>query len=238
MFEDSTFESTGRIRTRSRGWMVAAFLFNGSILLTMILIPLIYPEALPRQLVNILLEAPRPPAPAPKPVQQVAARPRREIPEMEDGHLFAPPKIPITIRMIPSPEPADGNTVVGAADLGQGGPDPGAIFHEHGPTPAVRQDVTGPVRLSSTMVAGLLVEKVLPAYPSIAKETHTEGVVVLQATISKSGTIENLRVESGPPMLRQAALEAVSNWRYRPYLLNGKPVEVETTVNVVFRLTQ
>ena len=63
MFEDSTFESNGRIRTRSRGWMLAAFVFNGSILLAMILIPLIYPEALPRQSLSLLLEAPRPPAP-------------------------------------------------------------------------------------------------------------------------------------------------------------------------------
>ena len=65
MFEDSTFESTGRIRTRSRGWMVAAFLFNGSILLALVLIPLIYPEALPRQMMNILLEAPVPQPPTP-----------------------------------------------------------------------------------------------------------------------------------------------------------------------------
>jgi len=60
--------------------------------------------------------------------------------------------------------------------------------------------------------------------------------VVLQATISKSGGIENLRVVSGPPMLQQAALDAVRAWRYKPYLLNGDPVEVETTVNVVFNL--
>jgi protein TonB len=60
--------------------------------------------------------------------------------------------------------------------------------------------------------------------------------VVLEATISKSGSIENLRVVSGPAMLRQAALDAVSQWRYRPYLLNGEPVAVETTVNVVFNL--
>src|SRR3954453_23202477 len=112
MFEDSTFESTGRIRTRSRGWMIAAFLFNGSILLTMILIPLVYPEALPTKLMNILLEAPRPPAPPPKPVRQVAARPTREIPEIQDGHIFAPPKIPITIRMIDRPELPVGNAVV------------------------------------------------------------------------------------------------------------------------------
>ena len=61
---------------------------------------------------------------------------------------------------------------------------------------------------------------------------------MLQATISITGTIENLRVVSGDPMLRQAALDAVSNWRYRPYLLNGQPVEVETTINVIFKMTQ
>ena len=59
---------------------------------------------------------------------------------------------------------------------------------------------------------------------------------MLQATISKAGTIENLRVLSGPPMLQQAAMEAVKTWRYRPYLLNGEPVEVETQVNVIFTL--
>jgi len=58
----------------------------------------------------------------------------------------------------------------------------------------------------------------------------------LQATISKSGTIENLHVVSGPPMLQQAAMDAVRSWRYKPYLLNGDPVEVETQVNVVFNL--
>jgi protein TonB len=88
------------------------------------------------------------------------------------------------------------------------------------------------------MSEGLLLQKTMPTYPVIAKATRTEGVVVLQATISKTGTIENLHVISGHPMLKKAAIDAVSNWRYRPYLLNGVPVEVETTVNVVFKLTQ
>jgi len=73
-------------------------------------------------------------------------------------------------------------------------------------------------------------------YPAIAKAARIQGTVVLQATISKGGTIEGLRVLSGPPMLQQAAEEAVRTWRYRPYLLNGEPVEVETQVNVVFTL--
>jgi protein TonB len=92
------------------------------------------------------------------------------------------------------------------------------------------------VRISSTVVEGLLIRKTMPIYPPIAKATGTQGTVVLQATISKSGTIENLRVASGHALLQQAALDAVRNWHYRPYLLNGDPVEVETTVNVVFKL--
>jgi protein TonB len=85
-------------------------------------------------------------------------------------------------------------------------------------------------------MAGNLMDKVIPQYPAIAKAARIQGIVVLQAAISNAGTIENLRVISGPPMLRQAALDAVRIWRYKPYLLNGEPVEVETTVNVVFNL--
>ncbi len=75
-----------------------------------------------------------------------------------------------------------------------------------------------------------------PVYPAIAKAARISGTVVIHATISKTGTIENLQVIDGPPMLRQNAIEAVRQWRYRPYLLNGEPVEVDTTVNVVFSL--
>jgi len=92
------------------------------------------------------------------------------------------------------------------------------------------------VRLPSTIVEGMLIHKTIPIYPAIGITIRAEGTVVLQATISKTGTIENLRVLSGPPMLRQAALDAVKTWQYKPYLLNGDPVEVETTVNVIFSL--
>lgn len=239
MFEDSTFESTGRIRTRSRGWMMAAFLFNGSILLALVLIPLIYPEALPRQLMSILIEAPPPPAPHVQDTKPVTASQSREKPEMLDGQIFAPPKIPRSIRYIAAAEPPSGNFVPGASDLGQGeGEIPGAIFQDHSLKLVIHQAITGPVRVPSTVVEGMLLHKIIPVYPVIAKVTRKEGVVVLQATISMAGTIENLRVLSGELMLRQAAVDAVSQWRYRPYLLNGVPVEVETTVNVVFRLMQ
>lgn len=238
MFEDSTFESTGRIRTRSRGWMMAAFLFNGSILLALILIPLVYPEALPRQLMSILIEAaPVPPQmEKPKPEPQ---RPSRDLSELDHGRLVAPPGIPPRIHIVAIPEPPMGdNPVAGVPDLGQEAQNVSpSIFAGHA-QPAVVHPSTGPVQVTSRIAEGMLLQKVMPLYPVIAKATRKEGTVVLQATISTGGTIENLRVVSGDQMLIQAAMEAVRNWRYRPYLLNGKPVEVETTVNVVFKLTQ
>jgi protein TonB len=82
----------------------------------------------------------------------------------------------------------------------------------------------------------MLIQKTQPVYPPIAKAARVSGTVVIQATISKSGTIENLKVISGPAMLQQSALDAVRSWRYRPYLLNNDPVEVETTINVIFTL--
>jgi protein TonB len=85
---------------------------------------------------------------------------------------------------------------------------------------------------------GLLLERVNPSYPEIAKRLHIAGTVALAATISKTGRIEDLRVLSGHPMLREAAIEAVKNWRYRPYSLNGEPVEVETTIEIHFTLAQ
>lgn len=234
MFEDSTFESTGRIRTRSRGWMIAAFLFNASILLALILSPLIYPEALPRQMVSMLLEAP-PPPPPPTPVEQ----PRRAFhgaPEMDRGQLTAPRLIPNSIAKYSEPEaPAPGGFLAmdSGSDAAGAASDAFRGQHHAAIAPAAPK---GPVRLPSTLVAGMLIQKTIPVYPPIARAARSEGTVVLQATISTSGTIANLRVIGGPAMLQQAALDAVSNWRYRPYLLNGQPVEVETTVNVIFTL--
>jgi protein TonB len=102
--------------------------------------------------------------------------------------------------------------------------------------PKVKVEASRKVSISAGIAVGLLVQKTAPVYPPIAKSAHVSGTVVIQATISKSGTIENPRVISGPVMLRQSALDAVKSWRFRPYLLDGQPVEVDTTVNVVFNL--
>jgi protein TonB len=100
----------------------------------------------------------------------------------------------------------------------------------------VHPEPKAPVRISGSVVAGMILHRTIPVYPPIAIAARVEGTVVLEATISKSGTIENLRVISGPAMLQRSALDAVTSWIYRPYLLDGQPVEVETTVNVVFTL--
>lgn len=94
------------------------------------------------------------------------------------------------------------------------------------------------VNVSAAVVAGNRIGGNMPEYPAIAKAAKIQGTVVLQATIGKEGTIENLRVISGPPMLQAAATDAVRTWTYKPYLLNGQPVEVETQVNVVFSLPE
>ena len=95
----------------------------------------------------------------------------------------------------------------------------------------------GPVRVSTVVEEGLLIRKTIPVYPPIAIAMRTRRARWCWRPPSpRAGTIENLRVVSGPAILQQAALDAVSTWRYRPYLLDGQPVEVETTVNVVFTL--
>lgn len=235
MFEDSTFESNGRLRTRSRGWMIASFTFNASILLALVLIPLIYPQALPRQMLAYLMEAPVPEPPQHK----VPARLEHAVvvqPEMDNGHIFAPSVIPNHIAMVERPETlpnidvADWGNALGSTGSGDN------PFSSQARRPLVRQDQRTLVHVSSTVVAGLLVQKTVPTYPPIAKAAGVQGTVVLEATISRAGTIANLHVSSGPAMLQQAALDAVKTWHYRPYLLDGEPVEVETSVNVVFTL--
>jgi protein TonB len=100
--------------------------------------------------------------------------------------------------------------------------------------PRVVPKQVGPVHLSSGVVAGMIISRPDPVYPAIAKAAHVQGAVILHAIISKQGTIENLSVISGNGMLVNAAKDAVQRWRYRPYLLNGEPVEVETSITVNF----
>jgi protein TonB len=101
--------------------------------------------------------------------------------------------------------------------------------------PVAPRPVAPPLRVSH-ISEGNLIRKVLPVYPQLARSARIQGAVVLQAVISKEGVIENLRVVTGHPMLVPAAIDAVRQWRYRPYVLNNEPVEVETQITVNFGL--
>jgi protein TonB len=130
----------------------------------------------------------------------------------------------------------------GSAFPGTGRGDPSAVSNlfESGSRPilpAVRPPNTvAPLRISR-MSEGNLIHEVQPAYPPLARTARIQGAVVLQAVISKQGTIKNLKVLTGHPMLVPSAIEAVRQWRYRPYVLNNEPVEVETQIMVNFSLT-
>ena len=154
--------------------------------------------------------------------------------EMMNNQLTAPTRIPHNITIVSEKEAPSANIgVAGMEGLG-GSTATDSLFANKGPK--IQAAAPKKVNISAGVMVGMLLQKTQPLYPPIAKAARVSGTVVLQATISKTGQIEGLHVISGPAMLQQAALDAVRTWRYRPYLLNNEPVEVETTVNVIFTL--
>jgi protein TonB len=163
--------------------------------------------------------------------------------ELDNGQLRTPTAIPKKIQMIKEDEAPPNTGVAGVVGGVPGGVPGGSMGGVLGgvlsQTPVAVPKIATPqrVRVSSGVSQGLLVHKVQPMYPALAKTAHIQGVVVIQAVIGKDGAIQNLHVVSGPPMLIQSAMEAVRQWRYKPYYLNGDPVEVDTTINVNFSLS-
>jgi protein TonB len=156
--------------------------------------------------------------------------------------LRTPTKIPKKIQMIKEdeapPQMASTGVVGGVPGGVPGGSMGGVIGSVLSSTPVAVPKIATPtrVRVSSGVSSGLLIRKVSPNYPPLARQARIQGTVILQAQISKDGSIQNLQLISGHPMLAPAAIEAVKQWKYKPYLLNGEPVEVETQVQVNFTL--
>jgi len=241
MFEDSLIESGGRLKT-SRGWTsIVSFILQMGIIGIMVLIPLIFTEALPKGQMMFLLVAPPPPPPPPPPAAAVVHVKQIQT-DIVNGELRTPTKIPQKVKMIQEDEapPAMATTgVVGGVPGGVPGGSMGGVMGSIlSSTPVAAPKIATPtrVRVSSGVSTGLLIRKVPPTYPPLARQARIQGVVILQAQISKDGTIQNLQLISGHPMLAPAAIEAVKQWRYKPYLLNGEPVEVDTQVQVNFTL--
>jgi protein TonB len=243
MFEDSLIESGGRLKTKRGRTSAIAFVLEAMIVGVMVLIPLIFTEALPKTQLMTFLVAPPPPPPPPPP----AAAPVHVVKQIQtdivNGELRTPTKIPKKVEMIKedeAPPPVMASTgVVGGVPGGvPGGTMGGVIGSVLSSTPVAVPKIATPtrIRVSSGVQSGLLVRKVQPNYPPLARQARIQGTVVLQAQISKDGSIINLQLISGHPMLAPAAIEAVKQWKYKPYLLNGEPVEVETQVQVNFTL--
>jgi periplasmic protein TonB len=240
MFAD-TLHTSWLERSRRRWTTLTSFGLQALVIDLLLVLPLLRPAGLPtfRQLtVPISLGQPlaEPPAPAHSGVTAVAPstlaviflrQPRtipRGVPPTDDD---GPPKIGWPVSTLGGPGP--GNSI-GVLD-GIGNSAPTVLPTAPKPAPVA------PIRVSS-ISEGNLTRKVQPVYPPLARSARIQGVVVLQAVISKEGTIKNLKVLSGHPMLVTAAVDAVRQWHYRPYILNHDPVEVETQITVNFSLTE
>jgi protein TonB len=161
--------------------------------------------------------------------------------DIVNNQLRTPTKIPKQVKIIQEEEaPPPSAGVVGGVPGGvPGGAANGVIGGIISSTPvAVPKVAVQRVRVSQGVTQGMKVHDVTPQYPQMAKIARVQGPVVLAAVIGKDGTIQGLRVvSSASPLLNQSALEAVKQWRYRPYILNGEPVEVDTTITVNFTLS-
>jgi len=233
MFEDATFHSRSILPSKTPQWMLFTLAINLSLVATAIVVPLIHPQGLPARLIQRELAAP-PPALATQP-QQHLSQPSATSTSTNSNPQLAP--------IIPPKGADDAPPPTNIGDLGPtysvgtpGSTGPVSTSFPNNPPPIVHAAPPSKIIISGGVTEGLLLHRTPPAYPIIAKTAGVSGTVTLAATISKTGAIENLRVVSGNPMLRQAALDAVQNWRYRPYLLDDQPVEVETTINVVFSM--
>ncbi len=245
MFEDSLIESGGRLKTNRGKTTTMWFVLQAALVGVLVLLPLIFTEALPKQQLMTFLVAPPPPPPPPPPPAAAPVKVVRQVQsDLINGQLRTPTKIPQKVQMIkeeeaPPPEMSTGGVVGGVPGGVPGGQMGGVIGGIISSTPVAVPKVATPqrVRVSLGVSQGLLIKKVQPAYPPLARQARIQGTVLLQAEISKDGTIENLRLISGHPMLAPAAIEAVKQWRYKPYMLNGEPVAVETQVQVNFTLS-
>jgi protein TonB len=214
----------------------------------MLIMPLAFPEGLPKAQLLTFLVAPPPPPPPPPPAAEVQRVVRQVQTDMlNTGQLRTPSRIPRRVQMIreedaPPPMPSVGGVVGGVPGGIPGGQLGGVIggivsATSNAAIPKFVPVTPQRVRISQGVTRGLLIQKVEPQYPPLARAARVQGDVVLSAVIDTNGQITNLQLVSGHPMLVPAAIAAVKQWRYKPYLLNGQPVEVETTITVIFSLS-
>jgi protein TonB len=251
LFEDSLLDSSVAQHKR-RAWpTLLSFALQLFLIGLALLLPLWFTDGLPKQQLLTFLEAPPPPPPPPPPAASTppAVKVVKVTSNIANGRLRTPSRIPAKVQMVkeddaPPPVATTGGVVGGVPGGIPGGQlggviggiissssSPAAVPTLPKPVPTVQR-----VRVSAGVSNGRLIYRVEPTYPPLAQQAHIQGAVVLVALIDRAGNVQSLQVVSGHPLLVRAAIDAVKQWRYQPLLVNGQPIEVETTVTVNFRV--
>jgi protein TonB len=235
MFAENLLESSGLVRTSQRWTTLLSLTLEGFLIGLLILIPLLQNQGMPRLrwISSMTTQVPPPPRGVLNPGSKGGGG---KGPSAITPVLMPPSTIPLHTDLSPDPQASS------ASEVGPGWPVgvPNGVEHSTGPlfdTPAVTPRPVAPpaTRRPSIVTEGNVIYRVLPVYPPIAKQIGAQGPVVLHALIGTDGAVQNLRVvSSAHPTLNDAALAAVAQWRFRPYLLNGVAVEVEAQITVNF----
>ena len=240
MFAESMLETSWAQRARRSWTTLTSFGLQALIIGCLLLLPLWKTIGLPAartvstpiSLGRVAVETAPAPRPSGGPVTQAPVLP---------GRLMQPSRIPHVIKTGPDDSPSGPvsgiNTGIEGVRLPAGSTDGllTSLIGTRPVLPTIPPPVARVVRISS-MLEGNLIRRVQPVYPPLARTAHVQGSVVVYALISKAGTMVNVHAISGHPMLVPATIDAVSQWRYRPYILNSEPIEVETQITVNFFL--
>jgi protein TonB len=245
---------------RGKKWtMLLALVGQAALIGVLVLIPMLTVQELPLAQLSAMVVAPPPPPPPPPPPAPAAATAPRAVHvaprHFNANQLFAPKTVPKTVAVLPDlpPEPAEAPAIAGVQGGVPGGQIGGVVGGVLGgvigglpsvapppppPPPAKALEPAAPklIRVGGQVEAAKVISAPAPIYPVLAKDARVGGIVHLDATIGEDGHIENLKVLSGPPLLINAAMDAVKLWTYHPTILNGKPVKVETQIMVNFQL--
>lgn len=230
-------ESSSQKKGTNTGWsVIVSAIIQSSALLVLVLIPLIYTQALPKAMLATLLIAPPPPPPPPPPLVKTITKPVARL--IQSGKLMQPRAIPKDVAVFKEAElPPDVTSSANQSGVFGGIPGAGLIAG-NGPVVPPPKAAAAPARIKQggEVTAASIVTQTRPVYPSLARQARIQGTVVLHAIIDREGKVAQLEVVSGHPLLVQSALDAVKQWRYKPTRLNGDPVEVDTTIQVTFTM--
>lgn len=246
------FEQSFVATRATRPWTVGLALLGQALLVGILaIVPMLYVQPLPTTALTSMLTMPLAPPPPPPPARTARPHvdrvvPRKFVPKQFTAPVTIPKDVPV---IVDAPAPLVDNPVIAGVPGGVPGgqangviggilsalpgppppPPPPAKHIEPAPTPEI-------VRVGGDVQAALLVREIEPDYPPLARQARIGGTVVMSAIIGKDGSVQDLKLVSGNPLLVESAMEAVKQWVYKPTILNGKPVEVGTEIDIRFHL--